>query len=163
MSSKKDLSAQLKIALILPVLLTIAAGVFGIYKAVDIVGKVVCGVLAVIAAGSIVAVMLILSKRISDKIRWYTDVLDAIPFPISVTDKDMNWTFINKPVEDMIKTRRAEAIGKHCSNWGADICNTEQCGVTCLKKNITETTFEQKGLTFKVDTSFLSNSEGNIS
>lgn len=89
-------------------------------------------------------------------------MLDEIPFPISVTDQEMNWTFINRPVEEMLKTTRAEAIGKHCSNWGAGICNTEQCGVTCLKKNIVQTTFDQMGATFQVDTAYLHDSQGNV-
>lgn len=160
--SQKELSVQLKTVLIVPILLAIATGLFGMYKAVDIGGKVVCAVLTIIAVGSILAVMAIMSKRISEKILWLTDMLDAIPFPISVTDKDMNWTFINKPVENMLKTTRAKAVGKHCSNWGAGICKTEQCGVSCLKKNITETTFEQAGNTFKVDTAFLHDSSGNV-
>lgn len=161
-SSQKDLSVQLRIALIVPALFAIATGVFGAYAAVDTVGKVVCGTLAVVAACSIIAVMIIMSKRISDKIYWLTGLLDSIPFPISATDKDMNWTFINKPVEDMLKTTRAESIGKKCSNWGAGICNTEQCGIACLKKNITQTSFEQMEATFQVDTAFLHDSNGKV-
>lgn len=160
--SQKDLSAQLKILLVVPALLVVAAGVVGVYSAVGIAGKVLCGALAAIAAGSILAVMALMSKRISDKIYWLTSLLDSIPFPISVTDKDMNWTFINKPVEDMLKTTCAQAVGKHCSNWGAGICNTEKCGVTGLKKNITQTTFEQAGATFQVDTAYLRDSDGNV-
>lgn len=160
-SSQKDLSAQLKLALMVPVLFAIATGIFGVFAAAGIVGKLLCGLLAVIAAGSILVVMNIMSKQIDNKIYWLTGMLDSIPFPISVTDKEMNWTFINKPVEDMLKTTRAEAIGKPCSNWGAGICNTAQCGVACLKKNIIQTTFEQMGATFQVDTAFLHDSKGN--
>jgi len=31
-----------------------------------------------------------------DKVVWYEAIIDAIPFPIHVTDKDMNWTYMNK-------------------------------------------------------------------
>lgn len=48
-SSQRDLSAQLKIALIVPVLLVMVTGVFGVFAAADIAGKVICGVLAAVA------------------------------------------------------------------------------------------------------------------
>lgn len=38
-------------------------------------------------------------KWINNKIHWYESMLDSIPFPISVTDSNMNWTFVNRPVE----------------------------------------------------------------
>ena len=41
-----------------------------------------------------------------DKVFWYEQLLDAIPFPISVTDLDLHWTFINKPVEKMLNPPR---------------------------------------------------------
>lgn len=160
--SQKDPATQLKDALILPALLVIITGAFGVYAATDFVWKVACGVLAVVAACSILVVMIVIPKQIAEKIHWLTNMLDAIPYPISATDKDMNWTFINKPVEDMLKTTRAQAIGKQCSNWNAGICNTEQCGITCLKKNIIQTTFEQMGATFQVDTAYLRDVGGNI-
>lgn len=160
-SSQKDLAAQLKIALIAPALFAIVVGILGFYQAVDMVGKVLCAVLALLILSCIVAIGLILPKRISDKIHWLTGILDSIPFPISVTDMQMNWTFINKPVEDLLKTTRANVMGMQCSHWGASICKTEQCGIACLKKNIVQTTFEQMGLTYKVDTAYLYNSTGN--
>lgn len=159
---QKDLSAQLKATLIVPALLAMATGAVGAYAAVGIGWKVTCGVLAVVAVGTILTVMAVMPKRISEKTHWLTDMLDAIPFPVSATDEDMNWTFINKPVENMLKITRAEAVGKPCSNWGANICNTQQCGIVCLKKNITKTSFEQKGATFQADTAFLHDSRGNV-
>ena len=56
-----------------------------------------------------------------DKIYWYESMLDSIPWPISVTDMDMNWTFINKAAMDVTGSTREEVLGKQCSNWGADI------------------------------------------
>ncbi|HEX2981209.1 MAG TPA: hypothetical protein VHO48_13150, partial [Anaerolineaceae bacterium] len=38
------------------------------------------------------------SAAIQDRVAWYEAMLDAIPFPISVTDMNMRWTFINRPV-----------------------------------------------------------------
>lgn len=86
---------------------------------------------------------------------WYISMLDAIPFPISVTDKNMNWTFINKPVENMLNTTREKCIGVPCSKWGAKICNTKDCGIKCLKSGALETFFEQAGSDFQVNVNYL--------
>ena len=29
---------------------------------------------------------------VSDKVAWYESIIDAVPFPIHVTDDKMNWT-----------------------------------------------------------------------
>lgn len=86
---------------------------------------------------------------------WFSQILDLIEQPLSVTDSSMNWTFINKPVEDMLSVKRVDVLGKHCSNWGAKICNTEDCGVTCLRKGENETLFDQFGMNFRVNTNYL--------
>lgn len=83
-----------------------------------------------------------------------------MPFPISVTDLDMNWTFINKPVEDLLKVRRQEIIGNQCSQWNADICNTEDCGVIGLRRGQLENFFKQQGRDFKVNTEYINNLKG---
>ena len=73
-------------------------------------------------------------RKISHKTSFYESILDSIPFPMSVTDMDMNWTFINRPTEQMLNVSRNDMMGKHCSNWGANICNTNECGIEILKK-----------------------------
>ena len=88
--------------------------------------------------------------------------MDAIPFPISVTDKDMKWTFINKPVEEMLHITRADSLGKHCSSWGAKICNTQDCGIACLNRGITETYFDQNGSDYMVDVNKLYDKNGEL-
>jgi methyl-accepting chemotaxis protein len=99
---------------------------------------------------------------IVEKSLWYEQILDAIPFPLSVTDKNMNWTFVNKPVETMLNTKRENVIGKPCSNWGSAICKTENCGIACLGKGKTQTHFDQGGGNFKVDSAYLYNSKGEM-
>ena len=37
-----------------------------------------------------------------DKIVWYEAIIDALPFPIHVTDNDMNWTYMNKSFENLM-------------------------------------------------------------
>jgi len=100
--------------------------------------------------------------KVVEKTFWYEAMLDSIPFPISVTDMDMNWTFFNKSAVDIMGKERAEFIGKQCNNWGADICDTDKCGVASLRKNITKSTFTQPGvdMDFQVDTAYLKNKDG---
>jgi len=95
-----------------------------------------------------------------EKIHWYEEILDALPFPLSVTDMNMNWTFINRPVENLLKTKRKEVIGQQCNNWNANICNTENCGIRRLRGNFLTTYFDQWGLNFRVDSAYLTNSHG---
>jgi len=98
--------------------------------------------------------------QMKEKVVWYEAILDSIPFPLSVTDINMNWTFINRPVESLLKLNRKDILGKHCSNWKANICNTEQCGILGLRRNRLQTTFDQAGGNYQVDSSFLHNSHG---
>jgi methyl-accepting chemotaxis protein len=95
-----------------------------------------------------------------EKEHWLVDILDAIPFPLSVTDMNMNWTFINKPVEGFLKVKRADVVGHPCNEWNANICKTENCGVARLRKNFLTTYFAQSGSNFKVDSAYLSNTKG---
>jgi methyl-accepting chemotaxis protein len=95
-----------------------------------------------------------------EKTFWYESILDSVPFPLSVTDLDMNWTFINRPVEGLLKTSRKEIVGRHCSHWGAQICNTDDCGVAGLRRKKPTTFFNQLNKNFQVDTSYLLNTKG---
>jgi methyl-accepting chemotaxis protein len=97
---------------------------------------------------------------VRDKRIFYEALLDAIPFPLSVTDMNMNWTFINKPVEQLLKVKRQDIVGKQCSNWNANICKTANCGITSLRGGRPRTTFKQMGLDFQVDTSYIPNAKG---
>ncbi|RJP73253.1 MAG: methyl-accepting chemotaxis protein [Ignavibacteriales bacterium] len=101
-------------------------------------------------------------NTIVEKSYWYEQILDSISFPISVTDNSMRWTFINSAAEKVTGKKRNDIIGTHCSNWGADICNTDRCGITCLKKGQTTSTFVQPGLEleFQVDAGFIFNPKG---
>jgi len=94
---------------------------------------------------------------------WYENILDHVPMPMSVTDSNMKWTFINKPVEDFLGLKRADVLGKHCSNWGANICNTENCGIRCLERGTVTSYFEQPGLNmdFQVDVAYLYDKKGS--
>ncbi|MEF3696681.1 methyl-accepting chemotaxis protein [Desulfolutivibrio sp.] len=97
-----------------------------------------------------------------DKAFWYEAILDSIPFPISVTDMEQHWTFVNKPAEDVTGKKRADLVGRHCKEWGASICGTDQCGVECLRRGVPVSSFTQPGIDrdFQVNSAFLFNSRG---
>ncbi len=99
-----------------------------------------------------------------NKTYWYDSILDSLPFPVSVTDKDMNWTFLNKAVEDLTGLKRADMLGTQCSQWGATICNTKQCGICMLREGNPTSFFEQPGEdnNFQVDTSYMYDADGEM-
>lgn len=102
-----------------------------------------------------------LKEEAQEQAFWYESIIDAIPFPVSVTDLDMNWTFINKATERITGLKREEVVGTPCNQWNADICRTENCGVAMLRKGIPTSYFEQPGLdkNFRVDAAYLKNRE----
>jgi signal transduction histidine kinase/FixJ family two-component response regulator/preprotein translocase subunit SecG len=86
---------------------------------------------------------------------WYNSILNAIQLPITVTDADTNWTFINDAVKKFLSAEFEDAIGKPCSNWGAAICNTPDCGIACIKRGIAKTYFSQGDFSYQVDVAVL--------
>ena len=96
------------------------------------------------------------------KVHWYESMLDSIPNPISVTDRDRRWTFINHAAEQVTGVKRKDIVGQPCSNWGADICKTERCGIECLLRGQTTSYFTQPGMEmdFRVDTAYLTDAKG---
>jgi len=100
-----------------------------------------------------------------DKTVWYEAIIDAVPYPIHVTDMDMNWTFLNKPFEKLLVeagqiTDRVSALGMPCCNAAANICNTDGCGIKQLNKGVPESFFDWHGSKCKQDTSFLLDKHG---
>jgi methyl-accepting chemotaxis protein len=100
-----------------------------------------------------------------EKMNSYQSIIDAVPFPVHVLDRDMNWVFLNKAfeklmIENNIVRHRGEAIGRPCSSADANICRTPNCGVRQLEKGVGESYFEWHGLECKQDTSKLLNSKG---
>ncbi len=101
-----------------------------------------------------------------DKMVWYEAIIDAIPFPLHVTDMDMKWTFMNKPFEDLMIANkvirdRNSACGMDCYNANADICRTEGCGIRRLvDQGLNDSYFEWVGRSNKQDTAYLKNKNG---
>lgn len=100
-----------------------------------------------------------------DKLNWYQSIIDAVPLPLHVTDKEMNWVFLNKAFEKLmvdnnIVRDREDATGKACSSVGANICKTPNCGVRQLNKGVGESYFGWHGQECKQNTSKLVNIKG---
>ena len=99
-------------------------------------------------------------EKIKADAHWYMSILDAIPLPVSVTDADMNWTFVNKAVEDFLGTKREDMFGKHCGNWNSSICNTGDCGIACAKRGLKRTFFNKEDSSYQIDVEILRNIQG---
>lgn len=104
------------------------------------------------------------------RLRLYLEgALDAVQAPITVTDMNMNWVFINKVTESLLGHRglnKESVLGKHCSNWKADICGTENCGVHSLRQGRPQTNYNQeypnKPSTYmQVDSTYIVDDDGN--
>jgi PAS domain-containing protein len=95
-----------------------------------------------------------------ERVHFYEQLLDAIPHPISVTDMDMRWTFLNSAATGPLGIHRNDVLGQPCSNWGANICGTDACGISCLRRNEPVTRFNQWGKDFRVDTSYIHGLDG---
>ncbi len=92
--------------------------------------------------------------------------LDAVPQPLTVTDVDMHWVFVNKTTEQLLKRTREQVQGRHCSEWHAAICNTDKCGIASLRSGRPRTHYMQdmgdgtfRGM--QVDTSYIADKSGN--
>ncbi|MDR2952042.1 MAG: response regulator [Treponema sp.] len=96
------------------------------------------------------------------KVYWLESILDSVSFPITVTNKDMEWTFVNKAVEQFLGVKREDIMGLKCSSWKANICNTPNCGITRLRNGYKETYFQQFGGDYHVLVSYLHNENGEI-
>ncbi|MCL1828257.1 MAG: PAS domain S-box protein [Oscillospiraceae bacterium] len=103
-----------------------------------------------------------MEKEQRELAHWYKSILDATPFPITITDADMKWMFVNKAVEDLIGSKLEDMLGKPCSNWNANICNTPDCGIACVKRGIKRTFFTNEGSSYQVDADMLKNLDGEI-
>jgi PAS domain S-box-containing protein len=114
--------------------------------------------LGTIFAIALIAILLFLFNEMNKEnvkfrttAHWYNSILNAIPLPITVTDANTNWTFINTAVEKFIGIKLQDAIGKPCSNWGANICNTPDCGIACARRGLARTYFSEEDSSYQVD------------
>ena len=94
-------------------------------------------------------------EKIKADAHWYKSILDAIPLPVSVTDADTNWTFVNKAMEDFLGTKLEDMLGKPCSNCNSEICNTEDCGIARAKRGLNQTFFSRGDSSYQMNVEML--------
>lgn len=95
-----------------------------------------------------------------EKTFFYQQILDSIPFPISVTDLNRRWMFINRIIAEELHGDRNLLLGKLCGEWNKAICNTERCSVFKLQKGITLNEYKQNDKDYKANTFYLKNLNG---
>ncbi|MDR2547859.1 MAG: response regulator [Lachnospiraceae bacterium] len=100
------------------------------------------------------------NRKLLEQSHWYMSILDATPLPITVTDLDMNWSFVNKAVEDFLDMKREDMIGLPCSNLNAPICNTDDCSIACVKRGLKQAFFTRRGSSYQVDIEILEDMKG---
>ena len=108
--------------------------------------------------------------RMQLRMRYLEGSLDAIKFPITVTDNDMHWVFINAVTEQLLAGHgidKKSCLGRHCSEWQADICNTEKCGIRSLRSGKPVTNYMQEypdrpSTLMQVDTSYIHDEMGRV-
>ncbi|MGL4370284.1 MAG: methyl-accepting chemotaxis protein, partial [Spirochaetota bacterium] len=93
---------------------------------------------------------------------WYEQLLDSVPFGISVTDMDLNWKFVNKIAAANLGADRRKIAGRKCSESKNAVCGTERCGVELLRSGTPSSTFADERLdkNFQLDAAYVSNRKG---
>ena len=105
-------------------------------------------------------------RRMVDKLReqkiWYQGILDCLPFAVSVTDSRMRWVYANPLfISNMGKTSLDEILGHPCHEKGSPNCKTPKCGVACLRRGTTASSFvDAQGRSINLHMSYLKNSAG---
>ena len=122
---------------------------------------------AVVATGLAIYFMV---SRLQRYVYYLEGSLDALEMPITTTDVNMNWVFINKVTESLLAMQNLDkksCLGKHCSNWKADICGTDKCGVESLRDGRPRTNYNQEypdapSTLMQVDTTYITDPKGNV-
>ncbi|MCL1926127.1 MAG: PAS domain-containing protein, partial [Syntrophorhabdaceae bacterium] len=100
------------------------------------------------------------SAKFKASAHWYESILDSIPFPVSVQDKEARWTFINAAFEKLLGKQRKDILGLYCNNWRISICGTDDCAVVCANRGQKQTYFKHEGISYQVDIGILNNMQG---
>lgn len=91
----------------------------------------------------------------------YIQVLDAVPYYISVTDRDLNWIFMNKELAQNLGVDRDDMDTQKCSYFGADVCKTNNCAVHKLKfEGVHEAILNKSGRRYLAHTNYIYDDKG---
>ena len=122
---------------------------------------------AVVATGLAIYFM---ASRLQRYVYYLEGSLDALELPVTTTDVNMKWVFINKVTESLLALQNLDkksCLGKHCSNWKADICGTDKCGVESLRDGRPRTNYNQEypdapSTLMQVDTTYITDPKGKV-
>jgi methyl-accepting chemotaxis protein len=104
-----------------------------------------------------------LAEEADRKAVWYQSILDRIPFPITVTDMNMKWTFMNHAFEKQWGRDRVKDCGISCMATKGPLCNNKDCGIEKLRqsgKDEITTLFEKDGASFQLNIAYLKGEKG---
>ncbi len=149
-------------------LTAVLASLFFLLLGIDPATKIygLFGVVLVLSGVAVIAARINASQK---RLIYYLEgSLDALELPITVTDMDMRWVFVNRMTEKLLAIRQLDkrsVIGKHCSCWKADICGTEKCGIESLRQGRPRTQYmqqykDQPSTLMQVDTSYIFDGQG---
>jgi methyl-accepting chemotaxis protein len=163
-------TAKVRLTFLLAAAIALALGGYGCYLGGDgllSAGGIALGAggLGLVGVGCMAVGLQRSMAATADKLEWYRSIIDAVPFPIHVTDLDMKWTFLNRAFEKLMVDQGSvrdlqDAIGRPCSTAGANICRTPNCGITQLRGGVKESFFDWCGMNCKQDTAPVLNAKG---
>jgi len=95
---------------------------------------------------------------LSEGLGYNKQMLDLIPFCITITDIDMNCTFMNKKMEELLHKTREDLYGKPRIVWFKE----QDCPFTKLKtKNLQTSQYEVNGKYYASRTNYILNNSGD--
>ena len=101
-----------------------------------------------------------MDNGVKQQLYLYEHILDALPWPISVTDTDMKLTFINQACLKTLGRKREDMLGKQCHERNGPLCRTKNCGVSLLRRGMNQALSERDGNSLQVDVSYLKDADG---
>ncbi|OOO00662.1 MAG: hypothetical protein ATN35_06280 [Epulopiscium sp. Nele67-Bin004] len=104
--------------------------------------------------------MVFQNKQLNTKNEQLKGILDAMPFCVSATDINTKWIYVNPVVETMLGKKLKDLQGRPCSEWACELCNTDKCGITCLKNGVPKTMWRPGDSAYQVDVVYIKNKSG---
>lgn len=104
--------------------------------------------------GQLIASITRMKNNIVEKTIYYEDILDCIPFPLCVTDKNKNVVLVNKTLRSVLKVSNDDVLGKQASPYDLE-------GLRLLEQGTSSYEFPVGDQFFKMTCSFLNNSKGD--
>lgn len=105
-----------------------------------------------------------MKQTLQAKNRYFENVLNHIPLPITIVDAQHKVTFMNEKACAMSKQSLVQAHGQACCDiWHIDNCGTDNCAIKrLLNHQHSLTSFHREGSTYTVDSSILKDEKGVV-